>query len=591
MAPQREEFTEIQKLLKMHPQGMSVTEIARAMGKNKHSTGRYLDSMYASGQVDMRTVGMAKIYTLAHRLPLSSLISGMREKIMILDEDFRIILINDGLAELIDYTQDEVAGRDIRHLPVHDPEVHDLFVVVAARLKESEEVFEHSLDQLSGGTTHLHIHIIPSQDEMHHAVYVIVMVDISDHVRMVHELRERERQYRELVEMADAIILKLDINGNILFFNEFAETFFGYAKEEVLGRNVIGTIVPPTDMTGKDLREMIHLICTRTEQFSWNENANITKAGDLVWVRWSNRAMKDEDGRVVGILSVGNDITDRKQMEMELIDQKNELERRVKELECIHQFSGVVGSNFSREELLFSIVRVIGDCWSRRGAMGIRIRFWDEVYENGSPDGLLISFRKPILSGGRPAGMLEVGFSERNEKEEYYQDKERLLSLFAERIGWAIDWMEAEAEIRRARDLSDTLLATVDAAIFVLDSEGRIVRFNRRSEELTGYLAEEVFGRYIWDMFILPEMREGVRSYIAVLSETKRKARIRGKWIAKDGTWKMVDWSNTVICDDEGVVTHIISTGIDVTRQLEDEEELRRCRSVLDRLLAGVKNG
>lgn len=590
MGPQREEFKEIQKLLKEHPKGMSVTEIARAMGKNKHSTGRYLDSMHASGQIDMRTVGMAKIYSLAHRLPLSSLISGMREKIMILDEDYRLILINDRLTDLIGYSQEEVAGQDIRHLPVHDPEVHDLLLVVAEKLTESEEVFEHSFSQLSGGTTHLHIHIIPSQDEAHHAVFVIVMVDISDHVRMLDELRERERQYRELVEMANAIILKLDINGTILFFNEYAETFFGYSKEEVLGRSVIGTIVPPTDMTGKDLREMIRLVCTETDRFSWNENANITKDGHLVWVRWSNRAIKDDEGNIIGILSVGNDITDRKDMELALLDQKSELERRVKELECIHQFSGVMGSNFSREELLGSIVRVIGDCWSRRGMMGIRIRFGDEVYENGDPDGLLIFFRKIIYAGGSPAGTLEVGFSERNEKEEYYQDKDRLLSLFAERIGWALDWMEAEAEIRRARDLSDTLLATVDAAIIVLDPEGRILRFNRRSEELTGYFAEEVIGKYIWDIFISPEMIDGVRSHIDTLVGTKRRTRIRGVWIGKDDKIKRIDWSNTAICDDEGVVTHIISTGLDVTRQLEDEEELRRCRSVLDRLLAGEKS-
>jgi PAS domain-containing protein len=57
-------------------------------------------------------------------------------------------------------------------------------------------------------------------------------------------LRNSERKYRELVQSANSIILRMNTAGDIIFFNEYAQTFFGYSEEEILGKNVIGTIVP-----------------------------------------------------------------------------------------------------------------------------------------------------------------------------------------------------------------------------------------------------------------------------------------------------------------------------------------------------------
>jgi len=70
-------------------------------------------------------------------------------------------------------------------------------------------------------------------------------------------LEESENNCRQLVQNANSIILKLDAQGNIQFINAFALEFFGYREPEIVGRNVIGTIVPPTESSGRDLAEMI----------------------------------------------------------------------------------------------------------------------------------------------------------------------------------------------------------------------------------------------------------------------------------------------------------------------------------------------
>ena len=78
-------------------------------------------------------------------------------------------------------------------------------------------------------------------------------------------LDKNRQKYRELVQNANSIILRLDTAGNILFFNEYAQTFLGFSEDEILGRNLIGTIVPETDSAGRSLSSIIqHLILNRT---------------------------------------------------------------------------------------------------------------------------------------------------------------------------------------------------------------------------------------------------------------------------------------------------------------------------------------
>ena len=66
-------------------------------------------------------------------------------------------------------------------------------------------------------------------------------------------LRTSEEKYRELVENANSIILRMDTSGRVTFFNEYAQRFFGFDESEILGRSVVGTIVPHVDTTGADL--------------------------------------------------------------------------------------------------------------------------------------------------------------------------------------------------------------------------------------------------------------------------------------------------------------------------------------------------
>ena len=129
------------------------------------------------------------------------------------------------------------------------------------------------------------------------------------------DLRESEEKLRELIYHANSIIFRLDREGNILFINEFAKSFFGYEEYEVLGKNLIGTITPETDIAGLDLKETLKDLLRHPDRYINFENENIKKNGERVWISWTNKAIYDNNGKLREILSIGNDNTKRKRAE------------------------------------------------------------------------------------------------------------------------------------------------------------------------------------------------------------------------------------------------------------------------------------
>ncbi len=128
-------------------------------------------------------------------------------------------------------------------------------------------------------------------------------------------VRKSEEKYRELVENANSIILRWDTEGKITFFNEYAQSFFGFSEDEIIGNHVVGTIVPETETTGRDLGPLMDDICKHPQKYEYNVNENIRKDGSRVWVAWTNKVLRDESGTLSGALSIGADMTGHRQSE------------------------------------------------------------------------------------------------------------------------------------------------------------------------------------------------------------------------------------------------------------------------------------
>lgn len=142
------------------------------------------------------------------------------------------------------------------------------------------------------------------------------------------------------------------------------------------------------------------------------------------------------------------------------------------------------------------------------------------------------------------------------------------------------------------------LLDTMEALVVVLNTNGGIVRFNEKCEEVTGYSAAEVQGEDLVDLLIPSDEQEQVRHVFEELSRGHAPYHFENHWQTKEGKRRRIRWANTVL-RGEGNVVRVVGTGIDVTKQRELErkvvtatnEERRRIAEELHDLLTPQLSG
>ncbi|MCE7010756.1 EAL domain-containing protein [Kibdelosporangium philippinense] len=150
----------------------------------------------------------------------------------------------------------------------------------------------------------------------------------------------------------------------------------------------------------------------------------------------------------------------------------------------------------------------------------------------------------------------------------------------------------SELQLRNEHDFVDAVLNVAGSLIVVFDRGGRIIRFNRTCELITGYTFAEVAGKRFWDLFLPEEEWAQTEAYYKNIGPSDFPATYEHTWKRRDGVQFDVSWSNGAIVDEDGQVTHVISTGIDVTASKEAERHLRdaeeRFRQAFDHASIGM---
>ena len=159
-------------------------------------------------------------------------------------------------------------------------------------------------------------------------------------------IQESEKKYRDLVENANSIIMRSDIEGNITFFNEFAQKFFDYTENEIVGKCVIGTIFSDTKSERNHFERLIKLLKQNPEYPIITENESKLINGKKVWIALTYKPIFDSDGNFKEILCIGNDITELKHAEMGKRDLEAQLQRAQK-MEALGTLAGGVAHDLN----------------------------------------------------------------------------------------------------------------------------------------------------------------------------------------------------------------------------------------------------
>jgi len=299
-----------------------VQETRAPSGELSHFEWRIFPQKAESGEIDT-VMGIARDITARKeherelersKSQLLSILDSISESLLALDRDWRFTYFNQHILEQTGKTREELIGQDIWQLfPVLNGTVFRTELERVAR-ERTVSHFQLSLD----GERCFEVHAYPFDDGVSAGV-----IDVTGRKKSERELREAHEMFRAVVHASPLPIVYLKANGEVTVWNEAAERVFGWTEAEAIGKPL--PFIPEEKM--EEHREMRARDLAGVG-FTEREIVRSRKDGSHVEVSVSTAPIRDPEGEIRGIVSVYQDITERKAIERGLRDSARSLRER-----------------------------------------------------------------------------------------------------------------------------------------------------------------------------------------------------------------------------------------------------------------------
>jgi PAS domain S-box-containing protein len=263
-----EEINRITKLLGDNPAGLTIEQVSRQLAINRTTAAKYLNFLIASGKIEKRNLGPAKIFTLSPRIPLSHFLNLWQDGIIILDNNLIVQQVNDPVLTLLSMKRDDLVGLQIEKSPVAGiltdsglnhlqkareglEQVHIVKFTIQDtlqqyRIKMIPLVLDHGQQGL--GIIFEEIPRIPetvSEPKTsgegavnRNSENIEFERRISEHRKIEKALIESEAKYRALVENITEVIFTLNDQDLISYVSPAIKNLSGNTPSEILGHPI-----------------------------------------------------------------------------------------------------------------------------------------------------------------------------------------------------------------------------------------------------------------------------------------------------------------------------------------------------------------
>jgi PAS domain S-box-containing protein len=428
----------------------------------------------------------------------------------------RVVYANQKSVDIMGYTREELYAPGFDFMRLIAPESAEQIKAVYARHAHGEDVepYEYVLATKDGRRIEAIITTRLIDYEGDRAILGIV-TDITDRKAAEHALRQEKELAHSYLEVAGVIMVVLDETGVVKLINQRGCEVLGGTSADIVGRSWFDTFIP-VQLRTEVRRVFTGLIRGELEPVAHYENPVVTLRGEERLVAWHNALLRDETGRVVGTISSGEDITERKAAEQAL----RESERQYRTaLEAMRDPVHVADAN-----LRIVMVNQAFTAWLRENG------FDDAVLGKGVfevfpflPDRVREEYRR-VFDTGEPNTTEEETvvagrtFITETTKMPVTEHGRVVRVLTAIR-----DVTERERLAGMAQETADELRAVLDNSpgAIVGECDGVLVYANQKYARLLGYDSPaDIIGRTAAD-FDAPEDRELITSYTRMREQGK----------------------------------------------------------------------
>lgn len=512
---------------------------------------------------------------------LRTLIDNMPDLIYAKDRDSKFILANAAIAKSMGmaFPADLLGKTDY---DFHAPAFAQEFRADELKLMEEGTALLDKQEQIiapNGKVTRLSTVKVPLRDAQGNIIGVVgINRDVTDAYIRDAKFKDREAQYRRIVENAHEGIATTNARHEIVYVNERATEILGYPEEELLGQSPL-LVVIARDLDAAQLRLMERREGKRGE----GDYPIARKGGGTGWIHVIATPITDDFGKFAGALYMFTDITERKAAEEALLANEKlyrSLLEALPQSVCRKDRAG----RFTYGNARF--FQVMGD--PARTLLG------KTDYESNSRE-LADKYRRDdehIMASGEPMEVVEENRAPNGELRIVRTIKTPVFDEDGQVSGVQVmfwDITEGRRQNEQIRKLSRAVEAS-SSSIVITDANGAIEYVNSAFCKITGYTADEAVGQ---NPRILKTGHTSEAEYEWLWQTIKNGQVWRGEFLnrKKNGALYWESASISPLMDESGKLTHFVAVKEDITARKQMEETLRERQELLARVLDTVEDG
>lgn len=299
--------------LRKNPKGLTITDIASDINVNRNTTARYLDVMQMAGQVEMRKVGPAKLYTLSQRVPLDAMLNIAEDGILTFDSDLKVIRTNNSCATSLEIEPDAVLGKKLDNLSL--PGLSEDWILSlmsdAARGKECD--FKTSIER-EDGIRHFRVKLVPTTFYDGTTGATMILEDITKRTVAEQEVERQRNFLHRVMESVQHPFYVIDANDYSVKLANSASRFGDLTQNKKCYALTHGRSSPcAADVHPCPLQKVKEEKKPVTVEHIHHQISGPTRHLEV-----HAHPIFDEEGKVDKIIEYCLDITDRKQLERDI---------------------------------------------------------------------------------------------------------------------------------------------------------------------------------------------------------------------------------------------------------------------------------